>query len=62
MIEVNAPSDPNQRVQFLAKMENLAVTTADMSPTVILNARTGSIVMNQAVTVNPAPWRTATCR
>jgi len=34
-------------------MENLAVTTADMSPTVILNARTGSIVMNQAVTVEP---------
>lgn len=53
VIEVNAPSDPNQRVQFLAKMENLAVTTADMSPTVILNARTGSIVMNQAVTVEP---------
>lgn len=53
VVEVNAPLDPNQRVQFLAKMENLAVATADMSPTVILNARTGSIVMNQAVTVEP---------
>ncbi len=53
VVEVAAPQDPNQRVQFLAKMENIAVTTADMSPTVILNARTGSIVMNQAVTVEP---------
>ncbi|RBH46277.1 hypothetical protein C3F00_037180, partial [Pseudomonas sp. MWU13-2860] len=53
LIEVRAPFDPDQRVQFLAKMENIAVDPADVSPTVIINARTGSIVMNQAVTLAP---------
>ena len=53
LIEVAAPTVNNQRVQFLAKMENLAINPADLVPTVILNARTGSIVMNQTVTVEP---------
>ena len=53
MIEVRAPFDSNQRVQFLARMENLAVTAAESTPLVILNARTGSVVMNQAVKVEP---------
>nr|WP_199065236.1 flagellar basal body P-ring protein FlgI [Chromobacterium sp. ASV5] len=51
LIEVRAPFDSNQRVQFLSKMENIAVDPADVSPLVIINARTGSIVMNQAVTL-----------
>ncbi|KIA81640.1 flagellar basal body P-ring protein FlgI [Chromobacterium amazonense] len=51
LIEVRAPFDNNQRVQFLARMENIAVDPADVSPLVIINARTGSIVMNQAVTL-----------
>jgi flagellar P-ring protein precursor FlgI len=52
-IEVRAPQDSNQRVQFLGKLENIAVKPADVSPLVIVNARTGSVVMNQAVTLDP---------
>jgi flagellar P-ring protein precursor FlgI len=52
-IEVRAPVDTNQRVQFLARLENIAVKPADVSPVVIINARTGSVVMNQAVTIEP---------
>ncbi|MEO9382764.1 flagellar basal body P-ring protein FlgI [Chromobacterium phragmitis] len=51
LIEVRAPFDSNQRVQFLSRMENIAVDPADLSPLVIINARTGSIVMNQSVTL-----------
>ncbi len=53
VVEVRTPFDSNQRVQFLARMENLAVTAAESTPLVILNARTGSVVMNQAVKVEP---------
>jgi flagellar P-ring protein precursor FlgI len=53
MVEVRAPFDSNQRVQFLSRMENLAVDPAEVSPLVIINARTGSIVMNQAVQLEP---------
>jgi flagellar P-ring protein precursor FlgI len=52
-VRVQAPVDPHQRVGFLASMENLSVTRADASPKVIINARTGSVVMNQLVTVLP---------
>lgn len=51
VVMVRAPRDPNQRVAFLAQIENLNVNPAISSPRVILNARTGSVVMNQAVTV-----------
>ena len=53
LVEVRAPFDSNQRVQFLSRMENLAVDPAEVSPLVIINARTGSIVMNQAVQLEP---------
>lgn len=52
-IEVRAPVDTNQRVQFLSRLENIAVKPADVSPVVIINARTGSVVMNKAVTIEP---------
>lgn len=51
VIQVRAPQEPNQRVAFLSKLESLAVTPAENSPKVIVNARTGSVVMNQAVQV-----------
>jgi len=52
-VRVSAPAEPNQRVGFLARMENLPVARAEASPRVIINARTGSVVMNQLVTVLP---------
>ncbi|MEW6314367.1 MAG: flagellar basal body P-ring protein FlgI [Pseudomonadota bacterium] len=51
MIRVVAPQDSQQRVAFLAKMENLTVNRGEDSPKVIVNARTGSIVMNQLVAI-----------
>lgn len=52
-IEVRAPQDSNARIQFLSRLENIAVEAAEVSPLVIVNARTGSIVMNKAVRIDP---------
>ncbi|MGL4603608.1 MAG: flagellar basal body P-ring protein FlgI [Iodobacter sp.] len=52
VIQVRAPQDNNLRVAFLSRLENIDVTPAESTPKVIINARTGSIVMNQAVKVD----------
>ncbi len=51
VIRVLAPRDINQRVSFLARMENLTVTPGESLARVIMNARTGSVVMNKSVMV-----------
>ncbi|WP_432261721.1 flagellar basal body P-ring protein FlgI [Cupriavidus sp. TMH.W2] len=51
VVQVRAPASAGARVGFLARIENIDVTPAKAAAKVILNARTGSIVMNQAVTV-----------
>ena len=48
-IAIRAPSDPGQQVAFLAQVENIDVTPSKDAARVIVNARTGSIVMNQMV-------------
>ncbi|CAB3778545.1 Flagellar P-ring protein [Pararobbsia alpina] len=48
-IAIRAPSDPSQQVAFLAQIENIDVTPSKDAAKVIVNARTGSIVMNQMV-------------
>jgi flagellar P-ring protein FlgI len=53
VVQVRAPTDPNARVAFLADIENLAVDIARPAARIVLNARTGSIVMNDAVTLGP---------
>jgi len=53
LIEVRAPLDSSQRVQFLSRLENIHVEPGEVSPLVIINARTGSVVMNKAVTIDP---------
>ena len=50
-VQVKAPTGPNDRVSFIADMEELPVDTSVAAAKVIINARTGSIVMNQAVTL-----------
>ncbi|MGV2293585.1 flagellar basal body P-ring protein FlgI [Trinickia sp. YCB016] len=50
-IQLRAPADPSQQVAFMAQLENLDVKPALAAAKVILNARTGSIVMNQMVTL-----------
>lgn len=53
MIQVLAPEDSNERVLFISRLENLTVTPGEEAPKVIINARTGSVVMNQTVTLEP---------
>ena len=50
-IKVNAPADSNARVTFIAEMEELQLESTIPSAKVVINARTGSIVLNQAVTL-----------
>ena len=51
-VRVRAPVGSADRVAFLGRIENLQVTPAQMAAKVIVNARTGSVVMNQAVTLD----------
>lgn len=51
VVQVRVPQGSSQRVSMLARIENIDVTPARAAAKVILNARTGSIVMNQDVTV-----------
>jgi len=53
VINVRAPLDYDQRVAFLGELESVRVKTKPQAAKVVLNARTGSIVMNQAVTLKP---------
>lgn len=52
VIRVRVPRGSDDRVTFLGALESLDVTPAQMPAKVILNARTGSVVMNQAVTLD----------
>jgi len=53
MIEVRAPESPEARVAFMAQLEELNVEAVVGAARVIMNSRTGSVVMNQAVTLEP---------
>jgi len=50
-IRVNAPTEPDARVTFVAELEELPLEASVPSAKVVINARTGSIVMNQAVSL-----------
>lgn len=51
VIRVQAPVSSDERVMFLSQMESLDVNPAQSMAKIIINARTGSIVMNQLVTL-----------
>lgn len=53
-VRVLAPQDPNQRVSFLSLLENLTVTPGEQSARVVVNSRTGTIVMGGNVRTLPA--------
>jgi flagellar P-ring protein precursor FlgI len=53
-IRVHAPMDASERVDFVATIENLEVRSADAVARVIVNARTGTVIINSAVRVSPA--------
>ncbi|WP_338796071.1 flagellar basal body P-ring protein FlgI [Acidovorax sp. DW039] len=50
-VQVRAPLDPGARVNFIADLEELPLENTAPSAKVVINARTGSIVLNQAVTL-----------
>lgn len=52
-VRVRMPASPDARVAFLADIENLPIERAAPAARVVINARTGSIVVNQAVTLAP---------
>src|SRR5690606_24109685 len=52
VIRVNAPPSSDQRVRLLGALESSNITPAQVRAKVIMNARTGSVVMNQAVTLD----------
>lgn len=53
-IRVRAPQDPAQRVSFVSLLENVEVKDAEPPATVIVNSRTGTIVIGGNVRVTPA--------
>ena len=50
-VRVNAPMDSDARVSFIAEMEELPLEDSIRAAKVVINSRTGSIVLNQAVTL-----------
>lgn len=54
VIALDGPMDANERVNFMARVENVQVTPTEAPARVVLNARTGSVVMNSAVTLRRA--------
>jgi flagellar P-ring protein FlgI len=52
VIQVSAPARPEERVGFLARIQELEVNPSQAVARVVINARTGSVVMNQAVRIN----------
>jgi flagellar P-ring protein precursor FlgI len=51
VVRVRMPSNANDRIGFLADIENLPLTLSRPAAKVVLNARTGSVVMNESVTL-----------
>lgn len=53
-IEVFAPTNPTQRVAFVADLQDLRVKVGEQLPRVVFNSRTGTVVIAQGVTVKAA--------
>ena len=53
-VSVNAPSDPAQRVSFVSYLENLTIKPGEAPAKIIINSRTGTVVIGKHVHVLPA--------
>lgn len=53
-IVVRAPSDPSQRVNFISLIENIDVQPGEPPARVVVNARTGTVVISRNVRVTAA--------
>jgi len=54
VIQLRGPYEPSAQAAFLSQVENLQVTRAAAAAKVIINARTGSVVMNRTVMIEEA--------
>lgn len=54
MVNVRAPMNPSERVAFIAHIEGLPINVSKPAAKVVINARTGSVVMNQSVVLEPS--------
>lgn len=52
LIQVKAPNEAGRRIAFLSQLENVSLSPGLATPKVIINPRTGSIVMNQLVNLD----------
>lgn len=53
-VSLRAPLDPMQRTSFVAHVENLELQPGEAPARVIINSRTGTVVIGSNVTVTPA--------
>lgn len=53
-IVVNAPLDVSQRVSYVSMIENLEVVPDDAPARIVINSRTGTVVISSQVRVSPA--------
>ncbi|MDH3645489.1 MAG: flagellar basal body P-ring protein FlgI [Gammaproteobacteria bacterium] len=53
-IKIAAPIDPSQRISFVSVLENIELEPADAPARVIVNSRTGTVVIGSHVRVSPA--------
>lgn len=53
-VSVNAPRDAGQKVSFASIVENITVGLDDAPARIIVNSRTGTVVINNKVRVQPA--------
>ncbi len=53
-VQVRAPSNPDHRVGFVAELENLPIERGTPPARVIVNSRTGTVVIGSSVQVTPA--------
>src|SRR5690348_8678614 len=53
-VRVAAPADPNQRIAYLSTLEQIEIEPGDAPARVIVNSRTGTVVIGSHVRVMPA--------
>lgn len=53
-VQVVAPRDLNQRVSYMSMLENLEFTPAEGAAKIIVNSRSGTVVIGQNVKLRPA--------
>ncbi|MEE8058866.1 MAG: flagellar basal body P-ring protein FlgI [Pseudomonadales bacterium] len=52
-INITAPRDADQRVSFMSLLENIEVTPGEAAARIVINSRTGTIVVGEHVRVSP---------